>query len=553
MGFLSSIFKRTPKPLQINPDKFYDCPPATIVYGTKTGNAQMVAQQLQKTLKQNNIESDCFNLSKYDTNRLFSEKLLLIVMSTDGEGELPPNSRKFYRTLTHADFPELTNLKYSVLALGDSSYEFFCGAGKLIDEQLNTKGAQSIMPRIDCDVDFKDDALKWIENVYYHITNTNKESNNKEVTPPAIEFNEPELLQATLTKRKILTKGRHEKATYHIVLDNSVNKIEYQSGDCIEIFPENPDQLVTQLIATLQIDPNLHLAHNDKTIEQQLKYDYELTKLNRKVVRKYQSITASKDLQALIDNHEELNHYVADKDVLDLVKDYPASISAESFIKILSPLQSRYYSIASGYKAYRDEIHLTIKTIRFEAGERQYEGAASTYINEGLQKGSTVKFRLTPSPTFHLPDNDKTPVIMIGVGTGIAPYLGFLQDRKASDTKGNNWLIWGDKKQLEDFLYESELIEYEQLGYLKHLDVCFSRDQQEKIYVQHLLTNKAAELYDWIKAGAHIYLCGHTHMGHDVRNTLSDIIMTQKGISKEKANNEIVQMQESGIIHEDLY
>jgi len=551
MGFLSSIFKREPKPLHLNVQKKYNCPSATIVYGTKTGNAQTVAQQLQKTFHDYNIDSECFNISKYDINRILSENLLLIVMSTDGEGELPPNSRKFYGYLSNKDFPQIPQLKYSILALGDSSYEYFCGAGKMLDTKLNSLGAQSIIPRIDCDVDFKDDALNWIEKVFLFLSEGSKE---KSQNPPLnIKLEVPDMEEATLTKREVLSKGESYSATYHIVLDNSMNNIQYESGDCIDVIPENPDKLVTEVLNVLKADAKQPINGGGKAFFDLLKYQYELTKLTRKVVRNYQATTSHAHLLELINNQDELNKYIADKDVLDLITDYPSNVDGESFVKILTPLHSRYYSIASGYKVFPDEIHLTIKTIRFAARERQYEGAASTYLNEYLKVGTNISFRLISSPTFHLPEIKDTPVILIGVGTGIAPYRGFLQDRKIHNIKDKTWLIWGDKKQSEDFLYEEELKSFKESGYLHHLDTCFSRDQEEKRYVQHIVMEKQAEIYTWIKNGAHVYLCGHSHMGHDVRDALSTIIMSQEGISKQESNQEIVRMQENGILHEDLY
>nr|WP_321412267.1 flavodoxin domain-containing protein [uncultured Carboxylicivirga sp.] len=550
MGLLTSLFKKTPKPLKLDTSKKYHCPTATILYGTKTGNAQLVAQQLQKTLEQYKIDSECYNIAKYDVNRIFSEKLLLIVMSTDGEGELPPNSKKFFGFLKHDKFPQLADLKYSICALGDSSYEYFCGAGKLVDAQLQALGAQSVIPRVDCDVDFKGDALDWIEKVFHFLSNNTQ----KELTSsPSIDFKEPDMLEALLTDRYMLTKGDQDKATWHIVMDNSENKVEYQSGDCIEIIPENPDQLVAKILDILHIDSEEFIDDSKQSVFELLKYKYELTKLNRKVVRNYYAATSQLSLSILINDQETLNKYVSKKDVLDLITDYPSDIDAATLTKILSPLQSRYYSIASGYKATPDEIHLTIKTIRFEEQARFYEGAASVYMNEGLQKGTKVHFRLIPSLGFHLPEDSSTPVILIGIGTGIAPYRGFLQDLKKENVKDQAWLIWGDKKQAEDFLYEDELQEYLQSGYIKYLDTAFSRDQEEKRYVQHLLKERKKELMQWIDMGAHIYLCGHTHMGHDVRSTLSDIFMEEKGLSKQDANQQIVNMQENGLLHEDLY
>lgn len=553
MGILTSLFKKQPKTLKLDPSKKIDCPTVTVIYGTKTGNAQLVAQHLQKTFIQNNIDTECINMGKYNIERIFSEKLLLIVISTDGEGELPPNSRKFYKALNNELFPSLNKLNYAICALGDSSYEFFCGAGKMIEERLSELGANALLPRVDCDVDFKDTAIAWIEQIYSHLSENSTSAPAPLDTYASINMNMPAMHHSTLKERKILTKGDKENATYHVVLDNETNHIQYQSGDCIEIIPENPEQLVVNIINTLNIDTNVTINGSGHAIYHLLKYKYELTKLTRKVVRSYQSTTAHAKLIELVDNKEALTKYIATKDVLDLLLDYPSTVTGEQLIKILMPLHTRYYSIASGYRATPNQIDLTIKTIRIENEQRQYEGAASVYLNESLKEGTKVHFRLVPNSSFYLPEQNDLPIILIGVGTGIAPYRGFLQDRKDLNIKNKTWLIWGSKKQRHDFLYEEELKLYLQDDYLARMDVCFSRDQEAKVYVQDLIKENQKTIAEWIKNGAHIYLCGHTQMGHDVRDTLSEILMETKKISKQEANEDIISMRENGIIHEDLY
>ncbi len=553
MGIFTSLFKKQPKALKLDSNKKFDCPTVTVVYGTKTGNAQLVAQYLQKTFTQNKIDTECINLGKYNIERIFSEKLLLVVMSTDGEGELPPNSRKFYKALNNEHFPSLNNLNYAICALGDSSYDFFCGAGKMIEERLSELGANALLPRVDCDVDFKATAIAWIEQVYSCLLENSTSAPAPLDKTASINMDMPEMHHSTLKERKILTRGDKEKATYHVVLDNENNHIQYQSGDCIEIIPENPEQLVIDIIHTLNIDTNATINGSGHAIYHLLKYKFELTKLTRKVVRSYQSTTVNAKLLELVDNKEALTEYISTKDVLDLLLDYPSTVTGEQLIKILMPLHTRYYSIASGYRATPNQIDLTIKTIRIETAQRQYEGAASVYLNESLKERTKVHFRLVPNNSFYLPEQNNIPVILIGVGTGIAPYRGFLQDRKSLNIKNKTWLIWGSKKQSNDFLYEEELKTYLHDGYLSRMDVCFSRDQETKVYVQDLIKENQNTIAEWINLGGHIYLCGHTQMGHDVRDTLSDILMIAKKISKQEANNLIVTMKEDGIIHEDLY
>ncbi|MBR8536013.1 flavodoxin domain-containing protein [Carboxylicivirga sediminis] len=548
MGFFSALIKKKDKPLNLNIKADIKCPPITILYGTKTGNAQLVAQQAHKYYHQCGIESECYNMEKYDVGRLPAEHKLLVVVSTDGEGELPPNARKFFALLQHEEMPMLPNLQYAVCALGDSSYDNFCGAGKTIEKQLQKLGAQAIMSRVDCDLDFKKPALQWIQNSYDTITGVKKEA---PIAEP--EITEPDFISTTLTKRQQLTKGETPQAVYHIELDNTTNKVDYAAGDCIEIIPSNPIKLVDQIIDTLNLNQSQQLISNSHTLEYALLHQFEITKLTRPVIRRYMKININESLKRLYNDKEALRDYLVSSDVLDLIKDYPCQMDADEFISILQPLHSRYYSIASGAKAKADQIDLTVKTIRFQQKEREYEGAGSTYVNESLEEGAEIHFRLVANPSFHLPDDPATPLIMIGVGTGIAPYRAFLQDLKAQGIKNKAWLIWGDKHQTTDFLYEDELIDYYKNNTLAFINTAFSRDQEQKEYVQQRLIDYQDRLLEWLDDGAMIYLCGHNKMGDQVKQTLVHIYMNAKGMSEQEARAYLREQRNNNIIREDLY
>lgn len=549
MGFFSTLLKKKDKPLHLTIKSDIKCPPVTILYGTKTGNAQLVAQQAHKYYHQCGIESECYNMEKYDVGRLPAEHKLLLVVSTDGEGELPPNARKFSNLLQHEAMPMLTNLQYAVCALGDSSYDSFCGGGKTIEKQLQQLGAQPIIGRVDCDLDFKKPALQWIQNSYDAIVGVKKDD---ELTIQP-EIKEPDFNSATLNKRVLLTKGDTQQGVYHLELDNTQNKVDYAAGDCIEIVPKNPLKLVNRIIETLSLTQSQELISYNHTLEYALLYHFEITKISRPVIRRYLKITNHQALQELYNNKEELRQYLASADVLDLISDYPAAMDADEFVSILQPIHSRYYSIASGAKAKSNQIDLTVKTIRFQHKEREYEGAGSTYVNEGLEEGTVINFRLVSNPSFHLPDNPETPVILIGVGTGIAPYRAFLQDLKAQDLKNKAWLIWGDKHQISDFLYEDELIDYYKNDTLAFINTAFSRDQEHKEYVQHRLLDYKERLIEWLDNGAIIYLCGHNKMGDQVKETLIQIYMREKGMDEQAAKAYLRQQRDNNIIREDLY
>lgn len=549
MGFFSTLLKKKEKPVNLSIKSGINCPPVTIIYGTKTGNAQLIAQQAHKYYHQCGIESECFNMEKYDVGRIPAENKLLVVVSTDGEGELPPNARKFYTLLQHDEMPLLPNLQYAICALGDSSYDYFCGAGKTIEKQLLKLGAKPIISRVDCDLDFKKSALQWIQNTYDTIVGVKKGSSATSVT----EIKLPDFISTTLTKRRQLTIGETQQAVYHVELDNTKNPISYCAGDCIEIVPQNPVKLVNKIIETLNLDHTQQLISYNQTLEYALLYQFEITKLTRPVIRRYLKINNDKALNDIYNNKEALRIYLASSDVLDLISDYPCVLDADQFVSILQPIHSRYYSIASGAKAKAGQIDLTVKTIRFQQKEREYEGAGSTYVNEGLNEGATIHYRLVSNPSFHLPETKETPVIMIGVGTGIAPYRAFLQDLEAQNIKQKAWLIWGDKYQGSDFLYEDELIQFYKNETLAFINTAFSRDQEHKEYVQQRLLDYKERLMEWLDKGAIIYLCGHNKMGDQVKQTLVQIYMQQKGISEQAAAALLRQQRDNNIIREDLY
>lgn len=548
MGFFKTLLHKKDKVQTLTIKTDYTCPPVTILYGTKTGNAQLIAQQAHKYFGQCGLESECFNMEKYDAGRLPSEKHLLVVVSTDAEGELPPNARLFYRFLQSEEMPQLSNLKYSICALGDSNYDYFCGGGKTIDKQLIKLGAKHFVQRTDCDIDFKKPALQWIQNCFDTIVGIKKEPLN--TIEPEVKN---KALTAQLSKRYKLSNDKTEQAIYHVELDNSQLKIAYSAGDCIEVIPTNPQKLVDKILSELSFNPGYMLRSLEQTMEQALLHNFELTKLSRPVIRRYLNIFSIGKLNQLYSNRSELKKYIDEADILDLLVDFPSNINEEQFIGILQPLHSRYYSIASGSIANPDKIDLTIKTIRFENKQRQYEGAGSIFMNEGLKEGSSIDFRIVKNPSFHLPNNNETPVILIGVGTGLAPYRAFLQDLKAKGITNKAWLIWGDKQEENDFIYRDELLAYTKDETLAQLNTAFSRDQDEKRYVHHIIAENKSQIMQWLNNGAHIYLCGHNQMGDAVKNTLIDIFESEQSLSNDEAKAHLKQLRDNNIIHEDLY
>ena len=490
-----------------------------ILFGTKSGNAKLIAEQAQKYFEKNGIKSACKNMAGFDPVKLNETKQLLVVVSTHGEGEPPPAAERFFKVCLSEEMPELPKLKYTICALGDSSYEEFCRAGKELDRRFAELGAKAFHPRKDCDLEFSEDAVQWIKQSAAAFTlNSEKSVPNDNYKP---EFGTDKTYTSKITERILLTKGAEVAPVYHLTLDIENTGIQYKIGDSVEIKPQNPGWLVDAVIRELV--KNETGKPDTAKLKNQLINEYGLTSLSKKTVQDYANQSKISTLHVLLQTPEELKMYLEKANILDLLRNYPAKNDSAAILNILPKIKGRKYSIASSQKSFQNELHLTIKTIRYNYLGNLHEGAASVYANEFLPINSKVQFKLSPNVSFQLPQSAETPIIMIGVSTGIAPFRVILQEREAMQLTGKTWLIWGNKYRDKDFLYHDEIVRFKSNGILEKLDIAFSCDNGECKYVHDILPAKCEDLTEWLIKGAHIYVCGSLKMAQQVKITLREI------------------------------
>ncbi len=512
----------------------------TIAYATETGNSKRLATAFAARAKKQGIHAKVQSLDQYRLNDLTKEEYFLTIISTHGDGEPPASAKKFYDHVHQNGF-KLPKLKYSVLALGDSSYPLFCKAGEDVDEQLSKLGGNRISPLQKCDVDFETEADQWLNRIF-NTLNENTESVAK-VLPTLIS---PKAKGKKIYTGKILAHINlndtgSNKETYHIEIQ--AEDVVYQPGDSIGIIPENKKHIVDQIIELLAIDPGKNIDYRDELISV---YDLLHTKLNiahlpERVVKKYASVLQQEIPETKID-------------LLDLLKIFPVKGEREftDVIKILEPITPRLYSIASSPEAHPAEIHITVAKNCFTVNSQTRYGLASEFLAL-LNEDNELKFYIHPNNQFRLPNENKN-IIMIGPGTGIAPFRSFIAERDATGASGKNWLFFGDQHFLTDFLYQSELQSWLETGALTKIDIAFSRDQEEKRYVQHKMLKKGGEIFEWLLAGSYVYICGAKEpMSVDVENALLQIIEKFGERSKEDAQQYLDTLKEQGRYVMDVY
>ena len=536
----------------------------TILYGSQTGNTEGVASRFAEKAKASGLEVKLLDMADYKPRELKNEQYLAILTSTHGEGEPPDNAMDLYEFLNSRKAPGLKRLQYSVLSLGDSSYEFFCQTGKDFDERLQKLGANALIPRVDCDVDYDDLAEKWINDFVESLTSSMQAtaappSASAVMTQaePLVQYDRKNPFPAMVLENQILSGRGSSKEVRHIEISLEGSGLQYQPGDALGIYPQNDPALVAMLIDALGFDPDTDVELDDQseTLFKALMEHREITVLTRPLVEKWAELAQSDELNKLMESKAAVTEWIRGRDVLDLVQSYPLSeIDANSFIKLLRKLPPRLYSIASSQAAVDEEVHLTVATVRYSAHNRDRGGVASTWLADRLSEDSTIPVYIDGNKNFKLPADDDVPIIMIGPGTGVAPFRSFMQEREERGARGPNWLFFGDQHFLTDFLYQTEWLTWRKSGLLTHLDVAFSRDQPEKIYVQHRIREKAIEIWNWLQEGAHIYVCGDAdNMAPDVNEALIDIISQQGKKSREDATEFLRQLTRDKRYQRDVY
>lgn len=533
----------------------------TVLYGSQTGNAKGVAQQVAAEAEAKGMAVTLVSMADYKTKQLKDETHLLIVVSTNGEGEPPDDAEQLHSFLAGKRAPKLESLSYSVLGLGDSSYEFFCQTAIDFDERLAALGAKAIVPRQDCDVDYDGDVLTWQAVALEKVADTLDSGSSAQVInlpvgqSAASQYSKKNPLAASLLASQKITSRFSGRDVRHVEISLEESGLIYQPGDALGVWFDNDPQLVTELLGLLELSGETQVTVGDKTLSltDALVQEYELTQLHPGFVTAYGEAANISELAALADDKAAMREYFADRQVIDVVRQYPAAITAEQLQGALRRLTPRLYSIASSLEEAEDEVHLTVAVVDYQAFDHDHQGAASSYLGQRLEEGGQVRVFVESNNNFRLPAAD-TPVIMIGPGTGIAPFRAFLQQRDNDDAGGDNWLFFGNQHFTDDFLYQVELQDFLNRGVLNRLDLAFSRDQAEKIYVQDRIREQGAELYQWLEKGAHLYICGDgNRMAKDVHQALLEVIQQQGNKDLQQAEDYLAALRSDKRYQKDVY
>lgn len=543
-----------------------NAPVLTILYGSQTGNAKGVAQQFQAQAEAAGYTSKLISMADYKPRQIKAETHLAVFVSTHGEGDAPDDAVEFHEFLGGKKAPKLDGLKYAVLGLGDSSYEFFCQTGKDFDERLGKLGGSAVVARQDCDVDYEESAKSWGEQLIAALKDdfagapagaaVAVQSGSAVAGSAEQTYTKKAPFAATLIESQKITGRDSVKDIRHVEISLEDSGIQYRAGDALGVWFKNAPALVEEMLSLtgLSGSEEVKVADATTTIADALAGKLELTLSYPTFVKAYQQATGSDALAALIEDPAQLRTYLAERQIIDIVREHPAKVDAQVLADALRPLTPRLYSIASSQDEVEDEVHLTIAHVDYEAFGKRHQGGASGFLCEGLEEGAEVEVYIEKNDNFRLPENPDTPVIMVGPGTGIAPFRAFMQERDAQGADGKNWLFFGNPNFTQDFLYQVEWQGYVKSGLVDKITLAFSRDQKEKIYVQHRLIENGKDVFEWLEAGAHFYVCGDaTHMAKDVEAALLSIIQQHGGKSEDDAKEYLVAMRKAKRYQKDVY
>lgn len=534
-----------------------------VISASQTGNARKVAAELQQRLAAAGVNAVHAAAADYKPKNIAGEQLVLLVTSTQGEGEPPEEALSLYKLLSGKKAPKLSGLKFAVLGLGDSSYPMFCGAGKSFDELLAKLGGERLLERQDCDLEYQAEAAAWLDKIVPLVgslaaapaatTGTGNASGSPAPAAPASAYNKANPFPATLLARQKITGRDSEKDVRHIEIDLSGSGLQYRAGDALGVWFENDPAVVDEILAAVSLkgDEPVNVGGQGKTVREALLHDWEIGLNTPQFVQGYAEISGNPELkQAAAD----ASAYAAANPIAGIVSQYPAALTAEQLAGLLRPLAPRLYSISSAPEEVGEEVHLTVGVLRYEHNGIPRTGAASGFLGGRLEEEGIVRVFVEENPRFRLPENPDTPVIMIGAGTGVAPFRAFMQQRAVNGDSGKNWLIFGNQHFTQDFLYQTEWQGWAKDGLLNKYDFAWSRDQEEKIYVQHKIREEAAELWQWLQQGARIYVCGDaSRMAKDVEQALLDTIAEQGGLSADDADEYLDNLRQEGRYQRDVY
>jgi sulfite reductase (NADPH) flavoprotein alpha-component len=521
--------------------------PLTIVYASESGNSEKLAGDIAKAARKSGLKPSVIDMADLELADLTAAKRLVVIAATWGEGEPPARAIRTYRELMSEDAPRLDGVEFGVLALGDTAYAEFCAIGKKIDERLAALGGKRVVDRVDCDLDFAEPAARWISDAVKVLTPPNSSGQVIEVdfgAKPAAVPNS-DIVEAEIIEHVDLNSSRSEKETIHLALSFEGGAPAYEPGDSLDVYAENDPAYVDELLKVAG------LTHDNKLRAEFVK-SRDVTTLSLKTVETYAASTGHQYVQALIADGQ-VREWIAGRQLIDLIATFPIALDADKLRALTRPLAPRAYSVASSRREIEDEAHLLISAVRYDSHGRARKGVASNYIAERLKRGGRVRVKLKPNKHFRLPADDRD-IIMVGPGTGVAPFRAFVQERRATQAKGRSWLFFGDRTFTHDFLYQLDWQEALKDGVLTQMDVAFSRDRPEKVYVQHKLWERRAELIEWLDRDAYFYVCGDAKaIAKDVRATLVRAYADVKGLPPDMAEQAVATLEREKRYLQDVY
>ncbi len=540
----------------------------TILYGSQTGNGRALAETLYAQASARGVNAALVDMAEFTIRDIAKERWLAVIVSTHGEGDAPDDAELLLEYINSKRAPNLNALGFFVLALGDSSYAQFCQTGREFDERLAALGGTRLSDRVDCDVDYDAPAAAWFESTLdIAVDKMGSASADNAVArvPLQVVDNRPQYsktrpFEAEVLANQRITGSGSTKTVHHIELSLEGSGLDYEPGDAVGVITPNPAELVAEVVDLLGIDGDfVSIGGESVTIEDALTHRLELTLNSGAFLTQYAALTGYDELATALDDAGQRQALLDDYQVIDVLRKWPFNAvsearSIQSFVETLRPLTPRVYSISSSLESNPDEVHLTVAHVAYDAFGVAHSGVASTALIESFEEGDRVPLFIDKNPRFRLPESRDTDIIMIGPGTGVAPFRAFVQRRAESTGKGRNWLFFGDRQFDEDFLYQTEWQQHLKRHALDRLDVAFSRDQSNKVYVQDRLLENRAEIYAWLTSGASIYVCGDaTSMAPDVHAALVSIVASEGGHSEEAANAYLKNMKRERRYLRDVY
>lgn len=553
-GYTTALASGSASPTATTPAKIM------VLFGTESGNSEELADKIAKAVKKNGGKPTLKNMSEASPAELKKYDSVLTIVSTWGDGEPPETSESFYKAFMNEQ-TDLKGVKFSVCALGDSSYDKFCQIGIEFDTRFETLGAERVAARVDCDVDFDESYNAWAKAVLDQVCASSTVSTNPVVAAPAaIEYGKKNPFSSEVLENQAINGPGTAKETIHLELDLEGSGLSYEAGDALAVIPTNCEQVVTDILVATGLDADTKVTvkgNEETTLATALSQQLDITALSRNILKKYNVHAQSDEITKLLDDEKkaELKDWIWGRQIIDMVENFKVEkLQAQDFVSVLRKLPPRLYSIASSPKAHEGEVHLTVAAVRYNAYDKDRKGVASTYLADESKIGDKVSVYVHQNKNFRLPQDTHTPVIMVGPGTGIAPFRAFIEERGETGNQGGSWLFFGDQKYHFDFLYQLELQDHLKSGALSKLDLAFSRDQPEKVYVQHRMLERADELYQWLEKGAHFYVCGDaSRMASDVHDALIEILQSAGAKSLDEAKSYVDQMKKDKRYQRDVY